>query len=96
MRTNQVSLRVELFNKEEPIQFSIYADSNHLNETLNRVIHALYDELSKRMPIDDYNDFINWFRDEPCIVYDEGVCEVYGDWFAAFNKMEDNLKNDKK
>ena len=97
MRTNQVSLRVEIFDQEKPIQFSIYADSNNLGETLTRVFHALHERLREDMKIDNYEDFVKCLYNEPGAVHKEGVCEVYGDWFEAFRKIESDLqKNDNK
>ena len=86
MRTNQMGLRVEIFDEEKPIQFSIYSDSNDLHETLNKLFRALYDRLVKDKNLESYEDFVAslTFDIEP----NSGVCETYDNVFDAGNKIE--------
>lgn len=85
MRTNQMGLRVEIFDEEKPIQFSIYSDSNDLHETVNKLFRALYDRLVKDKNLESYEDFVAslTFDTEPT----SGVCETYDDIFKAGNKV---------
>lgn len=88
MRTNQVTLRVESFDQEKPIQFSIYADSDSLYETLIRVTHALYERLGKEIELDSYEEFINTLHNKPLTYDDNGVCKVYENVHKANHVLE--------
>jgi len=99
MRTNQISLRVEIFDQEEPIQFSIYTDSNNLTESLTRMMHALYKRLSVDMTVEEYDKFIEQLFVIPGTIDESGVCEVYGDVHKSrevLEQLKEEWKNVKK
>lgn len=76
MRSNQATIRIEFFDNETPVQFSIYADSNNSHETLSKLLKATYDELSMSRKMDSYEDWIDSFK---FVENTHGVCETYKD-----------------
>jgi len=74
MRKVQVSMRIELFDQDVPVQFSIYADANDIAEAFSKPLRAAYDEISKTHDIGTFDEFCENVKNaEPKF----GACEIY-------------------
>ena len=84
MRSCQTSIRVELFDEDKPLQFSVYSDANDMYESLAKLMHAAYSRIAQERNCGSYEEFINELRN-----FEEtsGVCEVYDDRVAADQRL---------
>ena len=80
MRSCQTSIRVELFDEDKPMQFSVYSDANDMYESLAKLIHAAYSRISQERNCGSYEEFIDELKN---IEGTSGVCEIYEDRFRA-------------
>ena len=80
MRSCQTSIRVELFDEDKPLQFSVYSDANDMYESLAKLMHAAYSRISQERNCGSYEEFIDELKN-----FEEtsGVSEVYDDRAAA-------------
>lgn len=80
MRSCQASIRIELFDKDKPMQFSVYSDANDMYESLSKLMHAAYSRISQERNCGSYEEFIDELKN---IESASGVCEIYENQFEA-------------
>lgn len=80
MRSCQTSIRVEFFDEDKPMQFSVYSDANDMYESLAKLMHAAYSRISQERNCGSYEEFINELKNIESV---SGVCEIYENQFGA-------------
>ena len=72
MRTTQLTLNVENFEKEKPLQFSIYSDANDVAVALQKMLKEMHKQMKIETSFEEFIDEIKTTEKKTI-----GVCDVY-------------------